>query len=409
MSADISLSFWKSSWYFCAFGSFASAASFLSCDSCFLPLRIASCASASCFSCSAICALSALTRCRSISRCCSSDICGPSSSCRSSCCSRSRRAMSSRSRNAFERNGSTETAFSISRARSSKKARSLCRLGRTWTESSWCFCESFMKWSFMAGSTASIRSATSLCCRSSCPSTSRHWFSSAVRWEELVDAPAVLVVLVAQLLRLLEHLLDVAVGARAVEEQVVVGELALQAPHLVGQRLVLALQLAVGGVVLLALFDVALEHLNLLHDLGALGAEEREVVRVVLDLPLRPHARRLHPRQALLRHGAVGDVHVGVEADAAHVDGARAAGAQPHAGAGRLHAGHGAPHAGHRRLHARAAARIGPRPGAAAARHGTIHLSGCGEMRCGTTARFYAVSVCGGGAHHSPAGAPTGP
>ena len=76
--------------------------------------------------------------------------------------------------------------------------------------------------------------------------------------EQLVHAPAVAVVRRREVLRLLEHLVHFAMRSRAVEQQVVIGELALQSAHVVGERLVLALELAVRRVVLLALLDRAL-------------------------------------------------------------------------------------------------------------------------------------------------------
>ena len=60
------------------------------------------------------------------------------------------------------------------------------------------------------------------------------------------------------------------------------------------------------------------------------GAQLRQEVRIVLDLPLGP-SRGAHARQALLRDGAVGDIHVGVLPDARRVDRPGARGALPRA------------------------------------------------------------------------------
>ena len=131
--------------------------------------------------------------------------------------------------------------------------------------------------------------------------------------EELVDALAVGAVLLPQARRLLEHLVHLAVRARPVEQQVVVGELPLQRAHVVGECLVLALELAVRRVVLLPLLHIRLQLLDLALDLRAFGAQQREEVRLVLDLPRGAVARGAHAREALLRGRPVLDVHVRVQ------------------------------------------------------------------------------------------------
>mmetsp|Transcript_26218 Transcript_26218/g.66543 ORF Transcript_26218/g.66543 Transcript_26218/m.66543 type:complete len:207 (+) Transcript_26218:569-1189(+) len=120
MSSVISLSRWKSSWYFCFFGSLASTRSLSSWLSWPRPLRTASWISRICRSASAISALSALTFCRSISFCCGSESCGPLSSSLSWPCCASSRATSSRSCTIRPRAGSCARACSISAQRSPK-------------------------------------------------------------------------------------------------------------------------------------------------------------------------------------------------------------------------------------------------------------------------------------------------
>eukprot|EP00964_Phaeocystis_antarctica_P026373 scaffold14854_cov53-Phaeocystis_antarctica.AAC.2 len=147
--------------------------------------------------------------------------------------------------------------------------------------------------------------------------------------EQLVDAVALAGVGALELAALVENVVDVLVDPVAVEHQVVVGELALEIAHLVGELLAYPLELAVVAVVLLRLVDVALERADLRLHLGALGVQLLDVVRVVVDLPRRPVARGAHPAKALLRRRALGDVHLRVHADARRVDRPRARGALP--------------------------------------------------------------------------------
>ena len=105
-------------------------------------------------------------------------------------------------------------------------------------------------------------------------------------------------------------------GARLVHGQVVVSQLALQAPHLLDERLVLALILLICGAVLVVSLHFCVHFVDLGLQLRGLLAQLPHVERSVHDLPARSHGARRDADHALARHWPIFNVDFGVEPDA---------------------------------------------------------------------------------------------
>mmetsp|Transcript_15203 Transcript_15203/g.35810 ORF Transcript_15203/g.35810 Transcript_15203/m.35810 type:complete len:303 (-) Transcript_15203:174-1082(-) len=102
-------------------------------------------------------------------------------------------------------------------------------------------------------------------------------------------------------------------GAGLVHDKVVVCQRALQLPHILDQRLVSSLKLAIGGVVVIILFNFLLHLVDGLSHFFVFLANLPQIVRFIGNLSPWSLCANLHAHHTLLCHWSVRDLQVGVE------------------------------------------------------------------------------------------------